>query len=267
MKERKIEYYLSTPLERIKERIDFLRKNQFHPEIRLSHTGILSRISNREVGELREQLEENSLSTFTHAPFFGLDVASIDSGIAKYSMDILTMGAEVSSALGAGIMVIHTGFLPQFSRYGRKLWFSNWRERMPPLIRKASRMGVRLALENTWDHRPEIMEWLIHPLKGEEVGVCIDTGHLNVFSEASLIRWWELLGDRVVAVHLHDNDGLSDDHIIPGRGTFEFESFARLLAGRMDMPLLDFELTPPQALKGREYMDRIFAEISGGRVI
>lgn len=258
-----MEYYLSTPFSILRDRIGFLVANGFHPEIRMSDSDFLSGLSDREIEGLRKVMDSNSLSCFTHGPFFGLDVASLDPTISEYSSDILTRGLEVSSALGAGVMVMHTGFVPQFSRYGRKLWYANWSERMPSLVRTANRLGVCLALENTWDHRPEIMEWLLNALPVEGVGICIDTGHLNVFSHAPVERWWELLGVRVVAVHLHDNDGISDDHLVPGRGTFDFEKFIKLICGSIELPIMDFEINPSLAWEGRDFIDKILSERCG----
>jgi sugar phosphate isomerase/epimerase len=34
---------------------------------------------------------------------------------------------------------------------------------------------------------------------------------------------WLAIGDRIAALQLHDNDGLSDDHQVPGTGTFDFK--------------------------------------------
>jgi sugar phosphate isomerase/epimerase len=260
MSEIKTEYYLSTPFNMLRDRISFLTANGFNPEVRMADSDFLSAISDGEVEDFRKLLDSNSLSCFTHGPFFGLDVASLDPTISEYSVDILTRGLEVSSALGAGVMVIHTGFLPQFSRYGRKLWYANWSERMCPLVQIANRLGVSLALENTWDHRPEIMEWLLRPLPVGGVGICIDTGHLNVYSQAPVKRWWELLGDRVMVVHIHDNDGLSDDHLVPGEGTFDFGEFIELMCGSTELPIMDFEISPSHAGKGRDFIGKILSE-------
>jgi sugar phosphate isomerase/epimerase len=250
-------YYVSVPLKRFEERIDFFSAGGFHPEIRMNDAAYLLGCSGAALERTRRLIEERSLTLFTHGPFFGLDCASIDAHIADYSRSCLERGLEVTAALGGSVMVIHTGYLPMFSRAGRRAWYRNWAARMPALAERAGRLGTTLALENTWEDRPEVIEHLLGAVPG--AGVCLDTGHLNAFSRLSVARWWKVLGNRVVALHLHDNDGLSDDHQVPGTGTFDFGALMRLVKGSNPMPLMDFELEPAVAALGRRYIEELLA--------
>lgn len=61
----------------------------------------------------------------------------------------------------------------------------------------------------------------------EEVGsgtlvVCVDVGHANI-SRISLRRFHDVLGARVVSLHLHDNNGLSDEHAMPGTRSLDLD--------------------------------------------
>jgi sugar phosphate isomerase/epimerase len=133
---------------------------------------------------------------------------------------------------------------------------------MPQIVKKARGFGVTLALENTWEDRPEVLAHLLGMLPRDEVGVCLDTGHLNAFSSLPVARWWNCVGDRIVALHLHDNDGISDDHLAPGRGTFDFGTLAGFLEGLDPFPLIDLEVDHAHALEGRRYLEGIFG-VSG----
>jgi sugar phosphate isomerase/epimerase len=219
----------------------------------------LARMGNREFARIRELLEIKALSTFTHGPFFGLDIASLDRCLSEYSADCLMIGLEATSAMGGNLMVMHTGYLPQFSRGGRRHWFRNWSERMPRILDRAAELGVTVALENTWDDRPEVLCHLADLLPGDRIRFCLDTGHVNAFSHISINEWWEGIGDRVVALHLHDNDGLSDDHLTPGKGTFDFERLSRLIKDSGKMPLLDLEVDMSRAAEGRRYLEKVFS--------
>ena len=51
-------------------------------------------------------------------------------------------------------------------------------------------------------------------------GFCLDTGHLLLCSQEvknSLLK----LGNRMDAMHVHDNDGVSDKHLAPCSGVFD----------------------------------------------
>ena len=256
-----MEFYLSIPLSRFDERIDDLVRLGFYPEIRMTKADHLARMTASDLGRIREHLEGHSLKTFTHGPFFGLDIASLDRCLSEYSADCLLIGLEATKSIGAELMVIHTGYMPQFSRAGRRHWFRNWAERMPRIIEHALRLGVTLAIENTWDERPEVLLHLADLLPDDSVKFCLDSGHVNAFSRIDISTWWEAIGDRVVALHLHDNDGLSDDHLTPGRGTFDFGRLFDHIAGLEKLPLLDLEVDLEIAEEGRAYIEALFPRV------
>ncbi len=253
-----MEYHLSIPLSRIEEYIGFARENGFQPEVRMTDVDHMMGLKTDDLKRLGEIFEKNRFRPFTHGPFFGLDVASIDRNISEYSIRALIHGLEITRGLGGNVMVMHTGYLPQFSRGGRRHWFRNWAERMPVVLERANNLGVTLALENTWDDRPEVLLHLADLLPGDSLRFCIDTGHVNAFSRLHISRWWNALEGRIVALHLHDNDGISDDHLVPGRGAFDFSALAKLMKESKDTPLLDLEVDIPNAVLAREVLDGVF---------
>jgi len=256
-----LNFFLSTPISRLEERLDFLKKNAFDAEVRMANIPYIMELDPDDLNRIRGKIESGGLKVFTHGPFFGLDIASMDRNIYEYTERSLIRGLEITHALGADVMVMHSGFLPFFSRGGRRHWFSNWARRMRPVVEKAYELGVRIALENSWEDRPELLEHLIELVGKDSLYVCIDTGHLNVFSKLSIDNWWNRLGKRVIAMHLHDNDGLSDDHLPPGRGTFNFKRLGELLRDCSELPLLDLEVDPDVAATGRDYLIELWKDI------
>jgi sugar phosphate isomerase/epimerase len=162
-------------------------------------------------------------------------------------------------------MVIHTNYSPFFSRAGFREWVRNWSARMPSILDSAKRLGVRIAVENAWERTPETLAYLLDVLPGDAASVCIDTGHLSAFSRLSVRRWWDVLGDRVIALHLHDNDGLSDDHLPPGSGIFDFAALAAILRERERLPLMTLEVEHAAAAAGRCYFEELLTAPGGGR--
>lgn len=252
-------FYLSTPFERLEEGIEFVISNGFELETRMTMVDHMMNVTDEDLGRIRKILDDQGLSVFTHGPFFGLDVASLDGNISEYSIRCLTHGLDVTRALGGKVMVIHTGYLPLFSRGGKKHWLRNWAERMPAIVEKAGECGITLALENTWDDVPEVLLHLAGLIGPDKVGFCIDTGHVNVFSRQPLRRWWDALSSRLVALHLHDNDGISDDHIVPGKGTFDFVELGGYIRKLGRPLLLDLEVDVTAAVESRTSLEKFFA--------
>jgi len=253
-----IVFFLSTPISRLEDDIPWLVENRFNPEVRMARVDYIMDLDMERVRTVGDRLKDEGLGVFTHGPFFGLDIASMDRHISEYTLNSMLRGLEITSALGADVMVIHSGFLPFFSRGGRRHWFSNWAVRMVPVLEKARELGIRLALENSWEDRPELLEHLIELIPSGDLYVCIDTGHLNTFSKLSIDYWWKRLGERVIAMHLHDNDGVSDDHLPPGTGTFDFSRLGELLALMQDKPILDLEIDRELAGEGRRYLENLW---------
>lgn len=93
--------------------------------------------------------------------------------------------------------------------------------------RFAAEQGVTLGLEHltllegnvvvTLDDLLAMLERVDSP----GLAALLDTGHVPVNGE-SLTDYVYRLGEKIVHIHLDDNDGKSDDHLPPGMGTINF---------------------------------------------
>ena len=98
--------------------------------------------------------------------------------------------------------------------------------------------GGRLA------SRPEHFERFIEEFGHPNLGFCLDTGHalVNGLNPASEAR---AAGDRLIATHLQDTDGVEDRHWVPGAGRINWEELTSTLR-EIDYPgLWTFELNAP----------------------
>ena len=77
---------------------------------------------------------------------------------------------------------------------------------------------------------PEQILRFVKMIDSPYMRVCLDTGHCSVFgqSPADAVR---LFGKEYLrAMHVHDNDGRADRHMLPGQGVIDWEDFAKALA-------------------------------------
>ncbi len=64
---------------------------------------------------------------------------------------------------------------------------------------------------------------------GKEVfGLCLDTGHMHIVRKDAR-TYIPILGKRIKALHLNDNNCTSDDHLVPLSGTAEWTSICKAL--------------------------------------
>lgn len=79
------------------------------------------------------------------------------------------------------------------------------------ILQRAEELGVTLAAENLW--QDEVLFALLDHFPS--LGLCLDTGHLGISGNWEKIKAYL---PRVSALHLHDNKGVEDLHLIPGYG-------------------------------------------------
>ena len=147
---------------------------------------------------------------------------------------------EISGIMGIRTLVIHP---VAFGNYiGREEYvFEKNMQYFKGLLPYAEEYGVKLACENMWcsDKRKKVttggvcgnpfeharyIDEINHPL----LVACIDVGHCSLSGrEASdCIR---ILGDRLGALHIHDNDYLDDMHTLPGLSEINFNEIMKAL--------------------------------------
>lgn len=180
---------------------------------------ILDTFTLKEFGKLKI-LTENALVT-VHAPFLDLNPGASDSYVLDATRKRFQELLVVAKILEAEVIVFHTGYHPA------KIdpIFDEWFERALETFRSISfSTNLKLALENIFDQTPVVLKKLLDNLP-ENVGVCIDVGHLNLFSKVPLSEWIDTFKNRIYEFHLHDNRGIQDEHSSLGSGTIDWKKF------------------------------------------
>jgi sugar phosphate isomerase/epimerase len=110
------------------------------------------------------------------------------------------------------------------------------------LVLFAKQRGVTIALENTPAEfgLPESLVQFVKQTRLDSLRFCLDLGHAHITGgvAASL----ELMRDRIVTVHVHDNHGEKDEHLLPYEGSIDWDAALGGLAGTPEPPALVFEL-------------------------
>jgi sugar phosphate isomerase/epimerase len=186
----------------------------------------------------------------------GFDLGSPDPGVRKRCVERSSLWVEHCSRLGVPVMVEHgCEFHQDFAATMRHM-----EESLKSIGKACSDHGVELAIENEYDPRPlaapsggremviparvgclvsELLEAIVNT-DPENLGICLDLGHAHMqrplFEIADAIRE---AGDRLLATHLHDNEGLQDQHLVPMMGSIPWgPAMAALREIRYDRPLI-----------------------------
>jgi sugar phosphate isomerase/epimerase len=128
---------------------------------------------------------------------------------------------------------------------------------------------LTICLENV-SSAPAVDDLLqvIGDVGSRRLGICLDTGHLNLASRDQL-SFIERAGPLLRALHLADNDGTRDQHLIPfGLGTVDWEGVCLGLARVRYRGLLNFEIPgerkAPMALRRAklDYLRQVAAHLA-----
>lgn len=104
-------------------------------------------------------------------------------------------------------------------------------ERLLELQRGMEGMKLRICLENLsgiFNHSATLLS-ILDQLDPARFGICLDTGHLNLGTQPQdeFIRH---VGKRLTALHIADNEGKTDQHMMPySRGRIDFATIVRTL--------------------------------------
>lgn len=143
----------------------------------------------------------------THAPYLHANDVWLPTAAGEdYTEHILSCIRDCST-YGIPTLVVHpvngTGPLPVNPDVGLK--------RFRKMASLAERLGVYLAIENQGN--PAYVDLVFANVESDRLCFCYDSGHENYFSPArDLLNDY---GDRLQALHLHDNNGTEDAHALP----------------------------------------------------
>lgn len=144
---------------------------------------------------------------------------------------------EACGRWGIPNLVVHSGYLPALSK---EQTFLRNREFFLPLLEAAEPWGVNILVENfNKMYKPDVywidnatdllqmIETVDHPL----FHAVWDTGHANLQPMAQQ-QELKILGSHVKALHIQDNMGLKDQHLLPFHGTTDMDS---VMQGLLDI--------------------------------
>lgn len=170
-------------------------------------------------------------------------------------VDLVANRLEMAAELGAEVIVLHAAAALPLPSHLRSL------DELAPLAR---RLGVRIALENLpregWARIDEL--FAVHG--PDSLGLCYDSGHGNIDCDG--VPDLQRRCDRLIALHLNDNDGSGDQHRIPFTGTVDWSRVMAAIAasGYRRCVSLELSLKAHELAVESDYLQR--CRVAGERL-
>ncbi len=157
-----------------------------------------------------------------HLPFYMPDPSDAIA-MPRFIREVRS-GIRAAALLHIPDAVIHP-IVRHSSKCTRDAWLSENLAYLAPLRESAGRLGVNLCIENMTgrpyvDHPEETVFGCRAADIGElaarlDMSVCWDFGHANLSGLCQSAEMEHVRG-RLRVLHIHDNDGTKDTHLIPG---------------------------------------------------
>ena len=182
--------------------------------------------------EFLEYAPSYNLSFSAHAPMSDINIGSLNRNMLEASLNELIACMRSCNKLGIEVVTVHPGFMSPLGMSDKSKVIDITKASLFRLEAEAAELGVKIAFENM-PACPMCMgtvpEDLLSLLEGTELGICFDIGHANT---TNTVQEFLKLSDRFVNVHIHDNRGVSDEHLPIGKGTVDFSAVTKALGSR-----------------------------------
>jgi len=239
-------------------------------------------LNHTQISKLAEQSRALGLTvaSFIPAQFrYPTCLCSPSDKVRRDSVNYIKDGLDAAAEFGAPLVSV----CPGHTLFGQELkdGWDRLLDSLNEICSAASRLGLRVALEPADKYETDLVNTCAQAIQVIEdsgldnLGVVLDNGHSYVVGERAeeVVR---RLGDHLYHVHLDDNNGRRDQHLIPGDGNFDFIPFLAALrdcgySGFLTAELSwDYTIDPDQAARAantrvREYLQAVEGSVSAGK--
>ena len=155
-----------------------------------------------------------------HGAFHDVYHTSVDPLIREVAKKRFLQSLEVAAFHGIGRVIFHSSY--------RRLLDGRSAQAVDIFLQRAIEFwkdfvthipdGMTVYIENIEDDDPEVFVQIFRGVNSPKIRCCLDIGHAYFSHAVSLNRWIDVLRDYIGHVHIHDNQGQSDQHLPLGQG-------------------------------------------------
>ncbi len=248
--------FINAPFDRLQsDLLELFTKRQIQPEIGLEGEWFWNCLPD-DFEKIALIFQQQGLDCTLHAPFHDLAPGGFEKKIVALSREKLKRAFALIPVFCPRAIVCHLGFEANKHQSQFDRWLETSLTTWKPLVELAASFGTRVHFENTYELGPVAHKRLLQELDTENVGFCLDTGHLMAFAGTGWRPWLEELEPWLAQLHLHDNDGTTDAHLALGAGIFDFFDLFEHLKKNNLRPLVTLEPHSKQdLLLSLQYLD------------
>lgn len=172
--------------------------------------------------ELINDLRDNGLEVETiHLPYKNVNNLWCEND--DYFKMIIN-GIEIANLAKVKTVIVHT-----LSGKNPPLYNELGLNRVKEMIKLGEKYNINIAFENL--RNLDYIDYIFDNIKSDKLKMCFDSGHANAFTKNIDTFPFDKYQDKIICLHLHDNDGENDLHLPPFNGNIKWEELIKKLKG------------------------------------
>ena len=190
-----------------------------------SHT-----LNDRRVKALKKVAQSKDLDIAVHAPFAGINIAIPSQVLRRTILKRLKKSISYAGQLDCRLWLFHPGLQTGVSHfYPGRDWQLNL-DSVRALLKIGRKEGVEIAIENVPEPHPFILKSVqdfsrFYDELNDDIGLVLDVAHANLSRQIQ--DFLRQFSEKIVHMHVSDNDGAYDLHLGIGYGSIDWESVAK----------------------------------------
>jgi len=187
-------------------------------------------LNDRRVKALKKVAQSKDLDVTVHAPFAGINIALPSPVLRRTILKRLRKSIFYAGQLDSRLWLFHPGLQTGVSHfYPGRDWQVNL-DSVRALLKIGRKEGVEIAIENVPEPYPFILRSVqdfsrFYDELNDDIGLVLDVAHANLNHQIQ--DFLRQFPEKIVHMHVSDNDGAYDLHLGIGYGTIDWESVAK----------------------------------------
>lgn len=183
-----------------------------------------------------------------NAPTFTFcTISDDDAASRRLAMEMVDLCLDSLVTLGGSYLIVHPSGEP-IAEAGaeREEKLDLCRRNLSILAERAEGTPAMLAAEclprTCLGHNSRELISIVDGVGSKALGVCLDVNHANLYED--VLEATRRYGERILTLHISDNDGLDDRHWLPTRGVIPWQAWAAALSEVGFRGPLTYEIVP-----------------------
>lgn len=174
-----------------------------------------------------------------HGPFNELHPCAVDLKARELAAERYNQAILLARRYNAKKIVLHGGYIP---RVYYPCWYVEqsvcfWKD----FIKNVPE-DLTICLENVLEDSPNLLGEIVGQVNDSRLKLCLDVGHVNAYSDISVLRWIDTCGNAISHFHIHNNDGSADTHSSLPEGTLPMADLLDYVEKKCPMATVTLEI-------------------------